>query len=123
MPTSTPGGWEKAAQCVMVVRPISPLTRFMLNSTVSSQSARRRDLLPKGGPWLALAIAALVSLGLSAAPQPAAPAAKAETVGSATCQSCHEDVSKAFQMNPHAAVDKDAKRGWQGKACEACHGP
>jgi len=65
----------------------------------------------------------LASIGLSAAPQPAAPKAKATTVGSDTCQACHEDVFKAFQTNPHAAVEKDAKRGWQGKACESCHGP
>lgn len=95
----------------------------MPNSTISSQSVRRGDLLSKGGPWLAIAITALLSLGLSAAPQPAAPQAKAATVGSATCQSCHDEVFKAFQTNPHAAVEKDARRGWQGKACEACHGP
>ena len=95
----------------------------MPNSPVSSQSARRRDLLSKGGPWLAIAVAALISLGLSAAQQPAVPKTKATTVGSETCQTCHEDVFKAFQQNPHAAVEKDAQRGWQGKACESCHGP
>jgi DmsE family decaheme c-type cytochrome len=99
----------------------------MPNSTVSSPSSRHRDLLSKGGPWLAIAVAALVTHGLAAAQQPAAlkatTATTATTVGSATCQACHEDVFKAFQTNPHAAVDKDAKRGWQGKACESCHGP
>jgi DmsE family decaheme c-type cytochrome len=63
----------------------------------------------------------LVWLGVAGA-QPTAPQ-KAATVGSQACQVCHEDVYKAFQKNPHAGVDKDAKRGWEGKACESCHGP
>jgi DmsE family decaheme c-type cytochrome len=32
-------------------------------------------------------------------------------------------VFKAFQKNPHAVVEKDKRRGWEGKACESCHGP
>ena len=47
----------------------------------------------------------------------------ATTVGSDTCAACHDDIFKAFQKNPHVAVEKDARRGWQGKACESCHGP
>jgi DmsE family decaheme c-type cytochrome len=43
-------------------------------------------------------------------------------VGSETCQACHEDIYKAFQKNPHHAVEKDARRKWEGKACESCHG-
>jgi DmsE family decaheme c-type cytochrome len=61
-------------------------------------------------------------MSAAGAGQPAPPKT-ATTVGSDTCQACHEDVYKAFQKNPHAAVDKDARRGWQGKVCEACHGP
>lgn len=44
-------------------------------------------------------------------------------VGSDTCQGCHDDVSKAFQKNPHHAVETNGKRGWEGMACESCHGP
>ena len=79
----------------------------------------------KGGPLLLLPVLAALC-GLPAfctqeAPQgkKTAPAA----VGSETCQACHEDIFKAFQKNPHHAVEKDARRGWQGKACESCHGP
>src|SRR5262249_21348446 len=43
--------------------------------------------------------------------------------GSETCQVCHEDIAKAFGVTPHAAVNTDKKRGWEGKACESCHGP
>lgn len=55
--------------------------------------------------------------------EPAAPAGPAEYVGSEICQACHEDIFKAFQSNPHQIVEKQPKRGWEGKACESCHGP
>ena len=44
-------------------------------------------------------------------------------VGSDACQMCHEDIYKAFQKNPHIAVEKDKKRGFETRACESCHGP
>ena len=44
--------------------------------------------------------------------------------GSETCQACHEDIYASFvKKNPHAIVEKQPKRGWEGKACESCHGP
>lgn len=43
--------------------------------------------------------------------------------GSDTCKVCHEDIYNAFAKSPHGAVEADAKRGWQGRGCEACHGP
>ena len=61
------------------------------------------------------------------AAEPAKPAEAdnkpAETVGSVTCQACHEDIFNAFQKTPHQTVEKDKKRGWTEKACESCHGP
>ena len=56
----------------------------------------------------------------AATPQPAAPATY---VGSDTCASCHEDIFNAFQKTPHSILTTNKKRGWEGKACEACHGP
>jgi DmsE family decaheme c-type cytochrome len=44
-------------------------------------------------------------------------------VGTDLCGSCHEDLVKAFNENPHYQVETDKKRGWQGRVCEACHGP
>jgi len=55
--------------------------------------------------------------------KPAEPPKPAEYVGSDTCQGCHEDIFNAFQKNPHHEVESEKKRGWQGKACESCHGP
>jgi len=43
--------------------------------------------------------------------------------GSAACELCHEDIGKALAISPHHRVDLDAKRGWEGRACESCHGP
>jgi DmsE family decaheme c-type cytochrome len=68
---------------------------------------------------VALTLAAALA-GVLAAAEKQAPAT---TVGSDTCQACHEDVFNSFAKNRHAAIEKDAKRGWQGKACESCHGP
>src|ERR1700691_5840055 len=45
-------------------------------------------------------------------------------VGSEACGVCHEDISKAFAKTPHHLADGvDKKRGFDGKACESCHGP
>jgi predicted CXXCH cytochrome family protein len=44
-------------------------------------------------------------------------------VGSQTCNGCHEDIYNGIAKSPHHLVDTDKKRGWDGRACEACHGP
>lgn len=76
-----------------------------------------------GSPYWVLLIVFALAAALAGGAQQAAPAKPAATtVGSDTCQACHEDIFKAFQTSPHAAVEKDARRGWQGKACESCHG-
>ena len=73
----------------------------------------------------ALAIAAVMIFlsRLGTAQTPPAANAPATYVGSEACQVCHEDISKAFQKNPHFAVEKDKKRGFETRACESCHGP
>jgi DmsE family decaheme c-type cytochrome len=52
-----------------------------------------------------------------------APAAAAEYVGSETCAGCHDDITSNFPKNPHSTLETDKRRKWDGKACEACHGP
>lgn len=58
----------------------------------------------------------------AAAAAPASPYAGAET-----CAMCHEDVTKSFARNRHHLVNSvslgKTKVNFQGKACEACHGP
>ena len=105
------------------------------STSIESMPGNRRGrlltrLLPTGGcRYILLAAAVLVGLaGGSAQQAPSAPASSdsskpAEYVGSETCQTCHEDIYKAFQKNPHHQVETDKKRGWENRACESCHGP
>ena len=65
----------------------------------------------------------LVTLWVSIAGAQTAAKKVATIVGSDTCSVCHEDIYKIFQTTPHRAIDNDKRRGWAGKACEACHGP
>src|ERR1051325_4492492 len=51
------------------------------------------------------------------------PSLPAGYAGSEMCGACHEDIAKAFAKNPHDTVETDSKRGWESRACEACHGP
>jgi len=46
-----------------------------------------------------------------------------EYVTSATCSSCHEDLSRQFARNPHQVLEIQPKKGWQERSCESCHGP
>jgi len=79
----------------------------------------------------AVAIAASGAQDKSAAPAPQAAAQEtkpaenkpATYVGSDTCQTCHEDIFKAFQKNPHHLVETEKKYGHTTQACESCHGP
>jgi DmsE family decaheme c-type cytochrome len=45
----------------------------------------------------------------------------ADFVGSETCETCHEDISKKFTGNPHSRLAM--LHGGKGVTCEACHGP
>ncbi len=66
--------------------------------------------------WLGLAVsAALAPTHVGAQTPPYA--------GSETCKVCHEDIYNGIAKSPHHVVDADAKRGWEGRACESCHGP
>lgn len=67
-------------------------------------------------------LAAAAFLAGAARGQNAAP--PSPFVGSEACGVCHEDIAKAFAKTPHHLVDgTDKKRGFDGKACESCHGP
>src|SRR5271170_181403 len=48
-------------------------------------------------------------------------------VGTEVCKTCHEDLYKTFETNPHfvTTIDSklDAQKGPEWHGCEACHGP
>ncbi len=72
------------------------------------------------GAWAALAAAVFLSAVHAQAPEAAAP--PSVYAGSEACALCHEDIAKAFKTSRHGVLDEDKKRGWEAKACEACHG-
>jgi DmsE family decaheme c-type cytochrome len=85
---------------------------------------------PRGARWIPILAVLLLSATFggaqqkTSAPAPSKePPKPAEYVGSETCQGCHDDTFSAFQKNPHHQVEADKKRGFEGKACESCHGP
>ena len=54
------------------------------------------------------------------------PSAAAETpgyAGSETCKTCHEEIYDNLQKTPHFAIETGARKGWEKKSCESCHGP
>lgn len=51
----------------------------------------------------------------------AAKASAADYVGSDTCMTCHADVAKSFDTNPHTRLA--LLHGGKGVTCESCHGP
>ncbi len=78
-------------------------------------------------PTLILLAAALVAAAGGTAQDKAKPAAeppkKKELVGSESCAGCHEEIHTGFKKNAHVVLETNKKRGWDGKACESCHGP
>jgi DmsE family decaheme c-type cytochrome len=81
----------------------------------STSTRCMRNIDPRSSSWM---LFFLVGLSVSGQTTPAPGYA-----GSETCKLCHEDIYDGFANSPHHAVDTDSKRGWQGRACEACHGP
>lgn len=65
-----------------------------------------------------------------AADKPVAPAgekkvivAKAEYVGTETCEGCHEKEVKEFKLSTHARISIPSQEGRSAQGCEMCHGP
>ena len=64
---------------------------------------------PKAGA----AVKAAIPQAMSAAPN--------TYVGGDVCATCHEEVAKKFEGNPHTKLA--AQHGQAGVNCEGCHGP
>ena len=56
----------------------------------------------------------------AAVAQKAAEPASADFVGSEVCATCHADVAKKFDNNPHSKLALE--HGGHGATCESCHG-
>ncbi len=88
------------------------------------QSGVAAFLLLAGGVWLAGSQTAYAK----DAPKPQtavatqAPAANpADFVGSEVCATCHADIAKGLDSNPHTRIAQ--MHGKAGTTCEGCHGP
>lgn len=69
-------------------------------------------------------IAGIVLLGLTPCFTIAgAPADSPAYAGSETCKTCHEEIYNNLQKTPHFAIETGARKGWEHKSCESCHGP
>jgi DmsE family decaheme c-type cytochrome len=69
---------------------------------------------------LSLGSHAFAAPGAKAAGKQDAQPAASEFVGSETCATCHEEVTKGFATNPHSKMA--LMHGKQGVTCENCHG-
>ena len=74
----------------------------------------------RGSALFHLSLTAAVLLMSMAAVSAQTPSAQA---GSDKCAACHDEISKAFDKNPHHVLETDKHRGRAGFACESCHGP
>src|SRR5580698_3675930 len=111
--------WERVATYAMPRARSSRLTQCMFSNTAAGRLLAGAGLKPR---WLTM-FALLCWPAGAQIPAPAAPAPSPDYAGSEACQTCHEDIYNAFQKNPHAVVGAQKRRGWEGKACESCHGP
>jgi DmsE family decaheme c-type cytochrome len=98
-----------------------PVTRLTFRAAQGKRTGLRVFLML----WLGAGMFCATAL---AAPPPAAKgsdatakgATQAQFVGSDTCATCHEEVSKGFASNPH--TEMSLMHGNTGVTCENCHG-
>jgi len=55
--------------------------------------------------------------------KPADAPADASSLESATCATCHEDITTSFEKSPHWKTMNDTRGGPAMQGCESCHGP
>ena len=97
------------------------------NCAVSrKRSGLRASLMVMVGAGI-LGVASLAAQAQQVATQvtttraPAKDAAPSAYVGGEVCATCHEEVTKKFEGNPHTKLA--AQHGTAGVNCEGCHGP
>ena len=98
-----------------------PVTRSTFSAAPGHRSGLQVFLLLLlgAGMMCATAMAAPPS-GAKGSNEPAKQTTQATFVGSETCATCHEEVSKGFASNPHTKMA--LMHGSNGVTCENCHG-
>lgn len=88
-----------------------------------SLQGRRAKLLWIGGASIAVTLTGLVSCGTLQHAIMAPPDIPGATfVGSETCATCHETITRDFKTADHARLKADGKNA-EHAGCEGCHGP
>src|SRR5438270_6032053 len=95
-----------------------PVTKFLRGAVPASKSGLRIFLFILG--VLLLGSYALAASGAKPVDKQLKQPAAADFVGSETCATCHEEVAKGFEGNPH--VKMALIHGKNGVTCENCHG-
>src|SRR5207248_1715232 len=108
MPWRIPRSLVRAALCATLRKVSSPSIKCMQDRKAGESPGS--SVMPR----LLVALAFGAACFAQESAKPAAPA----YVGSEICQSCHEDIAKAFGKNPHQVLEINPKRGWKEKGCE-----
>jgi len=110
----------RASKAVFCMYKSRPVTRLHIGAAPGVWSGLRvcTMLLLAAGVFSAAALAA--PAGAKNDSQKAPAAAAGDFVGSETCATCHEEVSKKFASNKHAKLAEEHQA--KGAGCESCHG-
>src|ERR1039457_5122541 len=116
----------RSHKAVFFMHKAGPVTRLLIGAAPGKLPGLRACLM------LMLGASIMCATSLGAQAPKAAPVSKATTsqatdaapsayVGGDVCVTCHEEVSKKFEGNPHTKLA--AQHGAAGVNCEGCHGP
>lgn len=98
-----------------------PVTRLPFGAAPGFRTGLRAFLISTLGAGILCVTAMAASpAGRQAANEPSAAAQASGYVGSETCATCHDEVSKGFANNPHTKMA--LMHGSAGITCENCHG-
>jgi len=109
----------RASKAVFFMRKVRPVTRLPIGAAPGFLTGLRACLML----MLAAGVFSAVAFAAPAAEKKDAPkaqaAASSDFVGSETCATCHDEVSKGFEGNPHNQM---VQHGDKVVTCENCHG-
>jgi DmsE family decaheme c-type cytochrome len=111
----------RATKAVFFMNRVRPVAQLLFGAVSEKRPGLRACLMLTlcASVFCAAAMGAEAAKGKPANTQGKA-VASAEFVGSETCATCHEEVTKKFGDNPHQKMAQ--MHGNKGVTCESCHG-
>ena len=110
----------RASKAEFFMHKTGPVTRLPISAAPGKRPGLRVCLMLMLGASL-LCATALAAPAAKTATAPAKDATTNTYVGGDVCATCHAEVSKKFEGNPHTKLA--AQHGAAGVNCEGCHGP